>query len=265
MQQQTLQRIQLESELRQSIEKNEFCLYYQPIFCLTSQKLVGLEALIQWQHPQKRIISPDKFITMAEEMGIISTLDLLSLQLACQQLYQWKKEFSIADSLVIHINISTVQLQQLDLVEQIKQILSENQISPSAMRLEVTENSFIKASSIVNQVLEKIHTLGIKLCIDDFGTGYSCFSQLHTFPVDTLKIDRSFTKNLDDVIKGTAIVQNMISFANSLGISVVAEGIETQKQLENLKKLGCQFGQGYLFSRSLPNEQVTSLLKSQKF
>jgi diguanylate cyclase (GGDEF)-like protein len=265
MQQQTLQRIQLESELRQSIEKNEFCLYYQPIFCLTSQKLVGLEALIQWQHPQKGIISPDKFITIAEEMGIISTLDLLSLQLACQQLYRWKQEFSIADSLVIHINISTVQLQQLDLVEQIKQILSENQISPLAMRLEVTENALMKASSIVNQVLEKIHTLGIKLCIDDFGTGYSCFSQLHTFPVDTLKIDRSFTKNLDDGIKSTAIVQNIISFANFLGISVVAEGIETQKQLENLKQLGCQFGQGYLFSRSLPSEQVTSLLKSQKF
>ncbi|MBD2364898.1 EAL domain-containing protein [Anabaena minutissima FACHB-250] len=265
MQQQTLQRIQLESELRQSIEKNEFCLYYQPIFCLASQKLVGLEALIQWQHPQKGLISPDKFITIAEEMGIISTLDLLALQLACQQLYQWQQEFPIANSLVIHINISAVQLQQLDLVEQIKQILIDNHISPSAMRLEVTENALIKASSIVNQILEKIHTLGMKLCIDDFGTGYSCFSQLHTFPVDTIKIDRSFTNNLNTNSKGTAIVQNMISFANALGISVVAEGIETQTQLENLQEFGCEFGQGYLFSRPLPSEQVTSFLKVQNF
>ncbi|WP_414574771.1 EAL domain-containing protein [Anabaena sp. CCY 9402-a] len=265
MQQQTLQRIQLESELRQSIEKNEFCLYYQPIFCLASQKLVGLEALIQWQHPQKGLISPDKFIKIAEEMGIISTLDLLALQLACQQLYLWRQEFPIANSLVIHINISAVQLQQLDLVEQIKKILNNNHISPSAMRLEVTENAFIKASSIVNQILEKIHTLGMKLCIDDFGTGYSCFSQLHTFPVDTIKIDRSFTKNLNTNSKGTAIVQNMISFANALGISVVAEGIENQTQLKSLQEFGCEFGQGYLFSRPLPSEQVTSFLKLQNF
>lgn len=258
MQQQTLQRIQLESELRQSIEKNEFCLYYQPIFCLASQQLVGLEALIQWQHPQKGLISPDKFITIAEEMGIIPNLDLLALQLACQQLHQWRQEFSVADSLVIHINISAVQLQQLDLVEQIKKILNENRISPSAMRLEVTENAFNKASIITTQILEKIQTLDIKLCIDDFGTGYSCFSQLHTLPVDTIKIDRSFTSSLGASSKSTAIVQTIISFANSLGITVVAEGIETQTQLENLQKFGCQFGQGYLFSRPVPSEEVVS-------
>lgn len=258
MQQQTLQRIQLESELRQSIEKNEFCLYYQPIFCLASQKLVGLEALIQWQHPQKGLLSPDKFITIAEEMGVIPNLDLLALQLACQQLRDWQQEFTSADSLVIHINISPVQLQQLDLVEQIQKIIHKNPISPSAMRLEVTENAFTKASIIATQILDKIHTLGIKLCIDDFGTGYSCFSQLHTLPVDTIKIDRSFTSSLGTSSKSTDIVQSMISFANSLGIAVVAEGIETQTQLETLQKFGCKFGQGYLFSRPVSSEEIVN-------
>lgn len=261
MQLQTLKRIQLESELRQSIEKNEFCLYYQPIFYLASQKIVGLEALIQWQHPRKGLISPDQFIAVAEEMSIIPSLDLLSLKLACQQLYQWQKEFEFADDLVIHINISTVQLQQLDLGEKIKNILSEYDISPSAIRLEVTENALIQESNIVNRVLKDIHQLGIKICVDDFGTGYSCFSQLHTFPVDTLKIDRSFTKNLNNNVETAAIVQTLINFANYLGINVVAEGIENQTQLENLQDFGCEFGQGYLFSRPLPSEEITRFLK----
>lgn len=263
MQLQTLKRLQLEGELRQSIEKNEFCLYYQPIFCLESQKIVGLEALIQWQHPQKGLISPDQFITIAEDMGIIPSLDLLALKLACQQLYQWQQELQCAESLVIHINIAAAQLQHLDLVEQIQKILYENHISPSAIRLEVTENAFINGSSIVTQVLEKIHDFGIKLCIDDFGTGYSCFSQLHTFPVDTLKIDRSFTKNVNASVESAAIVQTLINFANSLGIAVVAEGIETQIQLEDLQKFGCEFGQGYLFSRPLPIAEITNFLRLQ--
>ncbi|AUT01829.1 GGDEF domain-containing response regulator [Nostoc sp. CENA543] len=263
MQLQTLKRIQLESELRQSIEKNEFCLYYQPILCLSSQKIVGLEALIQWQHPQRGIISPDKFIKIAEESGIVPSLDLLALKLACQQLHQWQQKFKCAESLVIHINIAAAQLQHLDLVEKIQQILGEYHISPSAIRLEVTENALIKGSHTVTQVMDKIHNLGVKLCIDDFGTGYSCFSQLYTFPVDTLKIDRSFTKNVNVSVESAAVVQTLINFANSLGITVVAEGIETQIQLEDLQKFGCEFGQGYLFSHPLPIAEITNFLQLQ--
>ncbi|MCF4968717.1 GGDEF/EAL domain-containing response regulator [Nostoc sp. CMAA1605] len=263
MQLQTLKRIQLESELRQSIEKSEFCLYYQPILCLSSQKIVGLEALIQWQHPQRGLISPDKFITIAEESGIVPSLDLLALKLACQQLHQWQKKFKCAESLVIHINIAAAQLQHLDLVEKIQQILAEYHISPSAIRLEVTENALIKGSHTVTQVMDKIHNLGVKLCIDDFGTGYSCFSQLYTFPVDTLKIDRSFTKNVNVSVESAALVQTLINFANSLGITVVAEGIETQIQLEDLQKFGCEFGQGYLFSHPVPIAEITNFLQLQ--
>ncbi|MBD2627883.1 putative bifunctional diguanylate cyclase/phosphodiesterase [Trichormus variabilis] len=262
MQARTLERIQLEIELRQGIERKEFCLYYQPIFCLNSQKLIGFEALIRWLHPKQGLLAPSKFITLAEEIGLIQALDLLSLQLACQQIRQWQQKFAIIDSLVFNVNLSSVQIQHLELVEQIKHIINENQISPALIKLEVTESAFIKESSITTQVLEKIHDLGVQLCIDDFGTGYSSFSRFYKFPVSTIKIDRSFIERLDNGIEGTAIVKTMISFAHCLGINVVAEGIETQTQLEKLKELGCEFGQGYLFYKPLPSEQVNHILSN---
>ncbi|MBD2691089.1 putative bifunctional diguanylate cyclase/phosphodiesterase [Anabaena catenula] len=262
MQARTLDRIQLEIELRQGIERKEFCLYYQPIFCLNSQKLIGFEALIRWLHPEHGLVSPSKFITLAEENGLIQALDLLSLQLACQQIRQWQQKFANIDSLVFNVNLSSVKIQNLELVEQIKHIINENHISPALIKLEVTETAFIKESSITTQVLEKIHDLGVQLCIDDFGTGYSSFSRFYKFPVSTIKIDRSFIERLDYGIEGTAIVKTMISFAHCLGINVVAEGIETQTQLEKLKELGCEFGQGYLFYKPLPSEQVNHILSN---
>jgi diguanylate cyclase (GGDEF)-like protein len=262
MQARILERIQLESDLRKSIEEKEFYLDYQPIFSLDTQKLVGFEALVRWLHPKHGLIYPEKFITVAEELGIIHNLDLLSLQLACQQLHQWKKSFSLGNFLIINVNLSFVQMQQIELAEQIKQILDEYQISPIMIKLEVTESALIEEFSVATQILKRINDLGIKLCMDDFGTGYSSFSQLHKFPINTIKIDRSFTERLDVSIEGMAIVKTIISFAKCLGMDVVAEGIETQTQLEKLKELGCDFGQGYLLSKPLSVQQANDILSN---
>ncbi|MBK1989725.1 EAL domain-containing protein [Sphaerospermopsis aphanizomenoides BCCUSP55] len=248
MQARTLERIQLESDLHHSIEKDEFCLHYQPIFCLTSQKLVGFEALIRWIHPTQGLLLPAKFITLAEEIGIIQNLDLLSLQLACQQISQWQKNFSLGNSIIVNINLSSVQIQELELGGKIEYLVNKSLISPRMIKLEVTESSLLQEFSSATQVLAKINALGIRLCIDDFGTGYSSFSQLHRFTVSTMKIDRAFIERLDSGMEGIEIVKTMISFAKCLGMEVVAEGIETPTQLEKLKELGCEFGQGYLLS-----------------
>ncbi|MCL1470674.1 EAL domain-containing protein [Argonema antarcticum] len=260
MQSQALERIQLETDLRQGIEQEQFCLYYQPIFSIYDKKIVGFEALSRWLHPQYGFIQPTKFIPIAEKIGLIGILDISALKSACQQVKIWQEEFEMP--LTVNVNFSAIQFQQAGVVEKIIRTCHQSGLSPSSIKLEITESAFLETAHAGTKILEQIRSQEIKLCIDDFGTGYSSLSRLHTFPIDTLKIDRSFVSSLGYNSDTTAIVQTIISLAHNLGIDVVAEGIETTEQLEKLKDLGCEFGQGYLFSKPLPSEKVTQLLSN---
>ncbi|MFB2921265.1 EAL domain-containing protein [Aerosakkonema funiforme] len=260
MQSQALERIELETDIRQAIEQEQFCLYYQPIFSIQDKKIVGFEALSRWLHPQHGFISPTKFITIAEEIGLIQILDTWALQSACQQLKIWQEQFNVP--LTVNVNFSATELQQAGVVEKITKICCQSGLSLSSVKLEITESGFLQTASAGTNVLKQIRSQGIKLCIDDFGTGYSSLSRLHIFPIDTLKIDRSFISGLGSSSDTTAIVQTIISLAHNLGMDVVAEGIETKEQLEKLKDLGCEFGQGFFFSKPLSSQQITQLLSN---
>lgn len=257
------ERIQLESDLRQGIEEEQFCLYYQPIVSLSTRKLTGFEALIRWQHPRLGIVSPGVFIDIAQEIGLISSLDFLAFKLACQQIEKWHQELDLKEFPVVNINCSAQRLQQPEMIAQMRAVMRRYEIETSAIKLEVTESDFLKTANQAIEILRQLHDLGIKLCIDDFGTGHSSLSRLHNFPLDTLKIDRSFVIRLTDNKGGEKIVQTIISLAHHLNLDVVAEGIETREQLEKLIELECEFGQGYLFSKPLPGREATQFLIEQ--
>ncbi|MEB3884207.1 EAL domain-containing protein [Lyngbya sp. CCY1209] len=254
------ERIQLESDLRQGIEEEQFCLYYQPIVSLSTRKLTGFEALIRWQHPRLGIVSPGVFIDIAQEIGLISALDCLAFKLACQQIEKWRRELDLKEFPVVNINCSAQRLQQPEIVAQVRAVMGKYEIETSAIKLEVTESDFLKTAHQAIEILRQLHDLGIKLCIDDFGTGHSSLSRLHNFPLDTLKIDRSFVTRLTDNRGGEEIIKTIISLAHRLNMDVVAEGIETREQLDKLIELNCEFGQGYLFSQPLPGREATQFL-----
>jgi diguanylate cyclase (GGDEF)-like protein len=246
MQTQVTARLQLESDLRRAIETQEFCLYYQPIISLSTGSLRGFEALVRWNHPQRGMISPMEFIPVAEETGLIIPLGWWVLQEACHQLSQWLSQFRSVPPLVMNVNLSAIQLKQVELLEKLEKVLQETRIPRNCLKLEITESCILETSTSEAQRLKQLKDLGIGLCIDDFGTGYSSLSRLHEFPIDTLKIDRSFVQSLSTSSGET--VRMIVTLAHSLEMDVVAEGIETTAELEALKGLGCEFGQGYLFS-----------------
>jgi diguanylate cyclase (GGDEF)-like protein len=251
-------RLQLENELRRAIEKQEFCLHYQPIISLSTGRLIGFEALLRWQHPYHGYIFPTKFIPLAEETGLIDPIGWWVFREACRQLRSWKQQFPQAASLSMNINLSAHQLKQAGLVEKIEQILLAYEIQGCDLKLEITESCFLETVASETAIVQKLKALGIGLCIDDFGTGYSSLSRLHEFPIDTLKIDRSFISHAE--LSRMAIVQTIVTLAHGLGMNVVAEGIETTEQLHKLQLLGCELGQGYLFSKPIDNKTASQLL-----
>jgi len=263
LQSRALERIQLEAELPLAIEHDQFELYYQPIIALTTHQLVGFEALIRWQHPQRGLISPGYFIDLAEETGCIEELGFTALTLACKQLQQWNSQLSQSKNLVINVNLSPLQLQNFHLLKTINTICKKYDIYPHQLKLEVTESAFLENEGMPTKILQEIHHQGIKICIDDFGTGYSSLSRLHSFPVDTLKIDRCFVSRLDSA-EGLAIIQTIISLAHHLGMDLVAEGIETEEQLKIVKDIGCDFGQGFLFAKPLNPEAATQFIQNYR-
>lgn len=246
MQARVTTRLQLESDLRRAIGTPELFLHYQPIMALETGQLRGFEALIRWQHPVHGKISPIEFIPVAEETGLISPLGWWALQEACEQLGCWLAQVSPAVSLTMNVNLSALQLRQMNLLEQLETILKITQIPCDRLKIEITESCILETSTAEAKRLKQLRDLGVRLCIDDFGTGYSSLSRLHEFPIDTLKIDRSFVQNLSHNSQET--VQMIVTLAHSLGMDVVAEGIETPTELAMLKQLGCELGQGYLFS-----------------
>ncbi|MEC4985814.1 MAG: EAL domain-containing protein [Oscillatoria sp. PMC 1076.18] len=250
----------IETDLRKAIERQELHLYYQPIICLKTGKIIGFEALVRWQHSEQGLISPVAFIPVAEETGLIVSIGEWVLTEACRQLLEWQEKFSFSRDLTMSVNLSPKQFSQKNLVEEIAKTLQKTQINPSSLKIEITESGIIENADSAVEILTRLKSLGVQLCIDDFGTGYSSLSRLHQFPINTLKIDRSFVNRIGEAGEGLKIAQAIVTLAHNLGMDAIAEGIETQEQLEQLKTLQCEQGQGYFFAKPLDSKTAESLL-----
>jgi diguanylate cyclase (GGDEF)-like protein/PAS domain S-box-containing protein len=253
-------RLQLETDLRHALERGEFRNFYQPIVALASEEIVGFEALLRWQHPTRGLLAPQEFIPVAEETGLIRELGWWNLREACRQISEWRKDPVAHSHLTVSVNLSAKQFLQPNLVADISKLLRELALPPEALKLEITESTVMADPSGAVEMLQQIKSLGIRLAIDDFGTGYSSLSYLHRFPLDTLKIDRSFISGMGDGGEGMEIAQTILPMANNLRLDVVAEGVETIQQVAMLKKLHCKYGQGFYFSRPLSAEGTEALL-----
>ncbi len=259
LQSDTEQLLQLETDLRWAIERREFRLHYQPIVCLDSYGIVGFESLIRWQHPQQGLLMPNAFIGLAEDRGAILPIGNWVLQSACKQIADWKARIPEVFPLWLNINLSARQLVP-ELADLIEVLMDAYDLNGGELRLEITETSLALDPKASRNCLERLRERHIKICLDDFGTGYCSLNYLREFPIDAIKIERSFIQAMLDNQRDAAIVRAIINLANDLGLSVIAEGIETIAQSDYLRDLGCGFGQGYLFSRAVPIEQATVML-----
>jgi len=259
---QAIARLEMENDLRRAVEREEFSMHYQPIFCLQSDKIRGFESLIRWIHPSGKQISPSKFIPIAEEIGLINTLGWWVLKQSLKQMQNWHQQFGDRD-LWINVNISPIQLKQVDFAQSVKQVLDDLGLSINCLKLEITESCLLQSTDTEITALDQLKKFDIKLCIDDFGTGYSSLSRLHELPIHTLKIDRAFIKELE-VNTQNSIVATIINLAHGLNMEVVAEGIETEEQKQILKSLGCGYGQGYLLSIPLDAIAATSIITGER-
>ena len=253
-------RLQLETELRQAIGREEFRIYYQPIINLQSGKIKGFESLVRWQHPTRGMVSPLDFISIAEETGLIVPLGEWILRESCRQLHEWQAANTLNPSLTMSVNLSAKQFTQKDLVERVIEIINDTRIEPDTLRLEITESYLMEDSEAAIATLKRLRALGIRLSIDDFGTGYSSLSYLPRLPVSYLKIDRSFVSQMHINPENREIVRTIILLAKNLNLEVIAEGIETVEQADYLKSLDCHFGQGYLYSKPVAVEQAAALI-----
>ncbi|MGB5973226.1 MAG: EAL domain-containing protein, partial [Nodosilinea sp.] len=260
MYQQALQRLELENDLRLALDRQELTLRYQPIIDLTTGYLAGFEALVRWQHPTKGMISPADFIPIAEDTGLVVPLGAWVLKTACQQMKTWQGQFSKAAALKISVNLSVTQLKQSSLVAQVEQTLAETRLAGHCLALEITESMFMEDIEAINQRLGQLNDLAVQISIDDFGTGFSSLSYLHRLAVNNLKIDRSFVSNLFDSHRNLSMARSIINLSRQLGLTTIAEGIETAEQLQQLRSLGCQLGQGYFFDPPVTCDVVETLL-----
>jgi len=259
------QRFQLETDLRLAVKREEFFLNYQPIICLETGIITGFEALVRWHKPLAGLISPGEFIPPAEDTGLIVPIGLWVMREACRQLRIWQDEIDKGASLpklslTMSVNLSVKQFGQPNLIDKIDEILQVTGMRSENLTLEITESAIMDNPESARVILEELRTRQIKLSIDDFGTGYCSLSYLHRFPVDHLKIDRSFINRIGNNGENHEIVEAIINLAKNLGMSAIAEGIETTQHLQLLRKLGCHEGQGYLFAKPLSSREARSLL-----
>jgi diguanylate cyclase len=256
------ERLQLEKDMRYGIENDEFFLVFQPKICLKTQKILGMEALLRWRNTRRGIVNPAEFIPMAERTGMILTLGQQAIDKACAQIVQWQKEgLSVPP---VSVNVSPKQLQRIDLADEIQQALKRYNLPNSALEIEITESSMMDDLEMSQRKLQAVKELGVRILVDDFGTGYSSLALLKKFEVDVLKVDKSFIKDVPHNSEDCALVQAVISMAQSLNMEVVAEGIETKEQWEFLDKLGCQEGQGYYFSKPVEGHDINSWLSKAR-
>ncbi|MBI4779915.1 MAG: GGDEF and EAL domain-containing protein [Oscillatoriophycideae cyanobacterium NC_groundwater_1537_Pr4_S-0.65um_50_18] len=257
---------ELPSELKADLAgvAQELQLFYQPIICLTTGLIVGFEALVRWKHPERGFLPPAQFIPVAEESGLIIPLSWWILRSACHQMQQWLTAFPEQSFLSLSVNLSSRQFAMPGLTEQIRQVLRETKLNPANLKLELTESMVMENASCVVDMLYQLRALGISIAIDDFGTGYSSLSYLPRFPINTLKIDRSFVSQMDSCIDSLEIIRTILILAHNLGIDVTAEGVETQEQQDQLLAMQCEFGQGYFFSEPLDVRAITQLLERQQ-
>jgi EAL domain-containing protein (putative c-di-GMP-specific phosphodiesterase class I) len=256
----TFERLAMESSLRRAVERNEFLLHYQPKLDLRTGAIAGVEALVRWQHPDWGMVSPAQFIPLAEETGLIVQIGEWVLRTACEQSRKWREEGIPA--LRIAVNLSARQFAQKTLLRDVGRIIAESGLTPESLELEITESLVMHNPEQATQTLEELKAMGISLSIDDFGTGYSSLSYLKRFPLDCVKIDRSFIKDIPVDADDMAITKGVIALGHSLRLKVVAEGVETAEQLDFLRANDCDELQGFFFSKPLPSEEVTTFLKN---
>ena len=252
-----LNRLTLENDLQRALTHQEFVVYYQPIVNLRTQKVAGFEALVRWQHPDRGMVSPGEFIPCMEETGLIVSVGMVVLKQACQQLKAWQQKGW--QDLTMSVNLSVRQFACSTLLADIDQVLAETAVNPACLKLEITESAIMDNAEIAIALTKKLRLRQIQISIDDFGTGYSSLGYLHRFPVDTLKIDRSFVHQIQAGSRNYQVVNTIIILSNQLELAVIAEGIETEEQHQWLQQLGCEFGQGYLFSKPLPAAEIEKI------
>ena len=259
----TLEILELETDLRIALKRQEFSLNYQPIISFDTGLIVGFETLVRWNHPQKGLISPAKFIPVAEQTNLILPLGTWILQSACQQIRLWQDRLDDRYSnFTVSVNISGKQFEQEDFIEQLDRIIADTGITVEHLKLEITETLLMNYSEIADDVFRQLKARRIQIAIDDFGTGYSSLSYLDRFPVDTLKIDRSFVSRLNEKNQASTIVKATLDLAHNLGFDVVAEGVETQQQAEQLNNWGCEFAQGYYYAKPLDRNSAWKFLQA---
>ncbi|WP_103669352.1 EAL domain-containing response regulator [Pseudanabaena sp. BC1403] len=247
-------RLILENDLQRALEQKEFILFYQPIIELQSEKLVGFEALVRWRNSERGMVSPAEFIPSMETTGLIVPVGMLVFKQACEQLYTWHQQGWT--DLTMSVNLSVRQFSCATLLADIDRILAETKANPANIKLEITESAIMDSAETAIALTQELRSRHIQISIDDFGTGYSSLGYLHRFPVDNLKIDRSFVSQIQTENRNYHVVDTIIALSDQLGLAVIAEGIETREQLEWLQKVGCKYGQGYLFNKPLPASEV---------
>ena len=257
-------RLQLESELRHAIDRQEFIVHYQPIISLEDGNIAWFEALVRWQHPQRGLLSPGEFIPMAEETGLIVLIDRFVLQEACRQTHEWQRRFPEIQRISVSVNLSGKQFSEPDLSDYIRSVLQQTGLDGECLRVEITESVVMENVELARVTLRQLRQLGVHVDMDDFGTGYSSLGVLHSFPLNKLKIDRSFVDSIVDEADRTEVVLAIVAMAHGLHLEVIAEGVESIDQLAKLRRMGCDYGQGYFFARPLAPIGIEALIQANQ-
>lgn len=257
--------LDLKSSIQQAIEQEQFVLHYQPLVNLSLRSLMGFEVLVRWRHPQRGLLAPLDFLPIAQDSHLMPKLENYIIQQACQQLSYWQQEFDLSPSFRLHVNISPDFLKHPSFIKNLRVVLNESAIQTQYLCLELTENSFIGYSSLVESLMMELKKLGVSISLDDFGTGYSSLSYLHRLPIDLIKIDQSFIQSLGTDSSLMSITKGISDLARQIGIEVIAEGIETAEQLKCLQNFDCPYGQGYWFSHPVPPDAAEQILENSQF